>query len=111
MSIVPVGHKSEPYKIAEPIKMLLGGGDSRKPKEPCIKSACTLSPLGQYDRSICAAAAIRAVATITVATCVTLPTGLESVSASHKLTRATKSLYVGFAPNLKQRTVSKQKNK
>ena len=57
-------------KTAEPIEMLFGEvGDSRMPKKPCIKSGCTLAPPGEYDKSTCLVAAMRSVATTTVATC------------------------------------------
>ena len=57
-------------KTAEPFEMLFGEmGDSCMPKKPCIKSRCTLAPPGEYDKSTCLVAAMRSVATITVATC------------------------------------------
>jgi len=43
--------------------------DMRWPKEPCFVWSCTLAPLGECDGSISAAAAMRAVATITVVHC------------------------------------------
>jgi len=43
--------------------------DLRWPKEPCFVWSCTLAPLGECDGSISAAAAMRAVATITVVHC------------------------------------------
>jgi len=54
-------------KKAEPVEMPFRT-DSREFKEPCIKSRCTLTPPGEYDKSVCKAAAMRTVATIAVAT-------------------------------------------
>ena len=45
------------------------GADLRGPKEPRVRRRVKLAPPGKYDTSICAAAAIRAVVTITAATC------------------------------------------
>ena len=44
------------------------GVDSSGPTQPRIRWECIVAPSGEYNSSICAAAAMRAVAIITVAT-------------------------------------------
>ena len=60
-----------PAKTDEQIEMPLWWTDSRRPKEPCIRGVhIGLAPPGEYDGLIyAAAAAMRAVAAIIVATC------------------------------------------
>jgi len=43
--------------------------DSRMPKGPWIRWVCTSGATCEYDKSFCVAAAMRAVATVSVATC------------------------------------------
>jgi len=50
-------------RTTEPIEMLFGEGTLVGSRN------CALASFGEYDGSICAAAAMRAVFTITVATC------------------------------------------
>jgi len=49
-------------KTAEPIEMLFG-------VVPCVRWGGKLAPTSKYDATICAAAAMRAVATVTLGTC------------------------------------------
>jgi len=58
-----------PAETAEPIEMLLADQTRlRHSEEPCIRQGCTLTPLGRYDGSMLAAAAMQPLAAITVAT-------------------------------------------
>ena len=58
-----------PAETAEPIEMLLADQTRlRHSEEPCIRRRRTLTPLGRYDGSMLAAAAMHPVAAITVAT-------------------------------------------
>jgi len=51
------------------MEMSCGGADSRWHKEPRVRRDCTLTPPDKYDWAIfAAAAAMRSVATVTVAT-------------------------------------------
>ena len=54
-------------KTVEPIEMLFGANSRVGPRN-CGAMGCLLVPLGEYDKMVCAAAAVRAVATITCAT-------------------------------------------
>ena len=48
---------------------VLAHGCSHVPKEPCIRWRCTLASPGEYDRMICATAALWDVAIMTVTNC------------------------------------------
>ena len=54
-------------KTVEPIEMLFGANSRVGPRN-CGAMGCLLVPLGEYDKMVCAAAAVQAVATITFAT-------------------------------------------
>ena len=70
-----VGHAKEPCKTGWTDHDAIWGasadmkGQTRGPKEQCIRWECTVAPPSEYNGSIYTAAVIRPIATITVATC------------------------------------------
>lgn len=70
---VYVGHgRVSLAKTAEPMEMPSGGADLRRSKKLCVLYGCTLALPGEYDGSICSAAAMPAVANIAMAACLFL---------------------------------------
>ena len=70
---VYVGHgRVSLAKTAEPMEMPSGGADLRRSKKLCVLYECTLALPGEYDGSICSAAAMPAVANIAMAACLFL---------------------------------------
>jgi len=58
-----------PAKTDEPIEMPFGKQTRVGPRNQVTDGGCTLAPPGEYDRSICAKAAMQPVTTVSVAVC------------------------------------------
>jgi len=68
------------YPLSAKLSHAVSAEDSRVVEKPRARRACTLAPTGKYDKSICAAAAMRSVAIISV----TAPLKLRPRGAIYK---------------------------